>query len=123
MGTLRRECLGHLMILGEGHLRKVLAEFARHYNKHRPHQSLHQAPPQRPSRAINITARIERRQVLGGLISEYCRQPSGHETARQRLWMSFGAAQGTEALYAHWRRRRVLRRVPAQCRVLSGLLD
>jgi putative transposase len=73
VGTLRRECLDHILILGEGHLRKVLAEFARHYNGHRPHQSLRQEPPQQPGRAVDITARIERRQVLGGLISEYRR--------------------------------------------------
>lgn len=73
MGTLRRECLDHLLILGEGHLRKVLADFARHYNGHRPHQSLRQEPPLRPGSAVDLTARIERRQVLGGLISEYRR--------------------------------------------------
>ena len=38
-GTLKRECLDHLLILGEGHLRKVLAESARHYNGHRPRSS------------------------------------------------------------------------------------
>jgi putative transposase len=73
VGTLRRECLDHVLILGEGHLREVLAEFARHYNGHRPHQSLQQEPPRQPGRAVDITARIERRQVLGGLISEYHR--------------------------------------------------
>ncbi|HLJ67188.1 MAG TPA: integrase core domain-containing protein [Chloroflexota bacterium] len=73
VGTLRPECLDHLLILGEGHLRKVLAEFARHYNGHRPHQSLGQEPPLRPGSTVDLTARIERRQVLGGLISEYRR--------------------------------------------------
>jgi putative transposase len=73
VGTLRRECLDHLLVLGEGHLRKVLAEFGRHYNGHRPHQSLRQEPPQPPGQAPDLTARIERRQVLGGLISEYRR--------------------------------------------------
>ena len=74
VGTLRRECLDHILILGEQHLRNVLTEYARHYNDHRPHQSLQQQPPQRqPSNAIDITARIERRQVLNGPISEYRR--------------------------------------------------
>ena len=62
-----------MLILGEGHLRKVLAEYARHYNGHRPHQGLQQEPPGQPGRTVDITARIERRQVLGGLISEYRR--------------------------------------------------
>ena len=74
VGTVRRECLDHMLILGERHLRKVLAEYAQHYNGHRPHQALQQEPPQRqPSQAVNITAQIERRQVLDGLITEYRR--------------------------------------------------
>ena len=66
VGTLRRKCLDHILILGEGHLRTVLTEFARHYNGYRPYQSLQQEPPRQPCRAVDITARIERRQVLGG---------------------------------------------------------
>jgi putative transposase len=62
-----------MLILGEGHLCKVLAEFARHYNGHRPHQGLQQEPPLQPGRTVDITARIERRRVLSGLISEYRR--------------------------------------------------
>ena len=59
------------MDLGERHLREVLAEYARHYNGHRPHQGLQQEPAQRrSSKTTGITARIERRQLLGGLISE-----------------------------------------------------
>ena len=74
VGTLRRVCLDHMLILGELHLRKVLAEYAQHYNEHRPHQALQQEPPRRqPSRAVDLTARIKRRQVVGGLISEYRR--------------------------------------------------
>jgi transposase InsO family protein len=73
-GTLRRECLDHMLILGEKHLRKILAEYARHYNGHRPHQALQQESPHwQPRQAIDITARIERRQVLNGLITEYHR--------------------------------------------------
>ena len=74
VGTLRRECLNHVLILGERHLRSVLADYARHYNDHRPHQALRQEPPLRePGHTVDITARIERRQVLSGLISEYHR--------------------------------------------------
>jgi putative transposase len=74
VGTLRREYLDHALILGEQHLREVLAEYARHYNGHRPHEGRQQESPLRqPGRAVDITARIERRQVLGGLISEYRR--------------------------------------------------
>src|ERR1017187_2865460 len=75
VGTLRRECLDHVLILGEQHLRSILAECARHYNGPRPHQGLQQEPPQRQpsSNTIDITARIECRHVLGGLISEYRR--------------------------------------------------
>ena len=74
VGTLRRECLDHVLVLGAPHLRKTLAEYARHYNGHRPHQSLQQEPPLRqPGHVLDITSRIEHRQILGGLISEYRR--------------------------------------------------
>jgi len=73
-GTVRRECPDHLLILGERHLRSVLAEHVRHYNGHRPHQGIQQEPPLRESvHAVDVTARTERRQVLGGVISEYRR--------------------------------------------------
>ena len=74
VGTLRRECLDQVLILGERHLRKVLAEYTRHYNGHRPHQALHQRPPLHQSgHAIDMTARIEHKRTVGGLISEYRR--------------------------------------------------
>jgi hypothetical protein len=62
------------LILGERHLRHVLAEYAALYNGHRPHQGLQQEFPLcQPGRVVDVTARIERRQVIGGLISEYRR--------------------------------------------------
>jgi putative transposase len=61
-----------MLVLGEWHLRKVLAAYTRHYNGHRPHQTLRQRPPLRkPGHVIVMTSRVERRQVVGSLISEY----------------------------------------------------
>ena len=74
VGTLRRDCLDHLLIYGEQHLRQVLAAYARHYNEHRPHQSREQRPPlHEPGQAVDVTARIKRTHVVQGLISEYRR--------------------------------------------------
>ena len=73
-GTLRRECLDHLLIYSERHLRRILAEYARHYNEHRPHQSREQRPPlNEPGQPAGIADRIRRRQVVHGLINEYRR--------------------------------------------------
>lgn len=53
-------------------LTRVLAEYARHYNEHRPHRALQQQPPQPQPRIVALdTARIRRRPMLGGLINEY----------------------------------------------------
>ena len=72
--TLRRECLDHLLIHGERHLRRVLAEYARHYNEHRPHQSRGQRPPlHEPGQPAAVTASIKRTHVVQGLINEYHR--------------------------------------------------
>ena len=74
VGTLRRECLDHLLIYGERHLWRALTEYSRHYNAHRPHQSREQRPPlHEPGQPIDMTAQIKRRQVVHGLISEYRR--------------------------------------------------
>jgi len=73
-GTLRRECLDHLLIHGERHLRRVLAEYAQHYNEHRPHQSREQRPPlHEPGQSADVTASIKRTHVVQSLISEYRR--------------------------------------------------
>jgi transposase InsO family protein len=45
IGTLRRECLDHLLIVGPRHLDVVLREYVQHFKAHRPHRSLDQRPP------------------------------------------------------------------------------
>ena len=51
IGTLRRECLDHMLILGRRHLEAVLAEYVGHYNDHRPHRSLAQRCPRSSNEA------------------------------------------------------------------------
>jgi putative transposase len=72
IGTLRRECLDHLLITGPRHLDAALREYLAHYNTHRPHRSLDQNPPagHTPLRA-DATVRPLRRDRLGGLLHEY----------------------------------------------------
>ena len=72
IGTLRRECLDHLLITGPRHLDIVLREYFQHFNNHRPHRSLDQRPPgaSAPPRS-GATIQPLRRDRLGGLIHEY----------------------------------------------------
>ena len=63
--TLRRECLDHLIVLDEQHLRSVLAEYVAYYNRERPHRTLGlQTPEPRPR---PMTGAIRSRPVLNGL--------------------------------------------------------
>jgi putative transposase len=73
VGSARRECLDRMLITSERHLRLVLSEYADHYNSHRPHRALRQAPP--AGRALppagTTGMRVLRRDRIGGLIHEY----------------------------------------------------
>ena len=72
IGTLRRECLDHLLVINERHLRYVLREYVTHYNAMRPHRSLGlDAPEGRRPVARAPGAPLQRREVLGGLHHEY----------------------------------------------------
>jgi transposase InsO family protein len=73
VGTVRRELLDRMVILGCRQLRSALAEYVDHYNGHRPHRALGQAPPLRPGGPAVLAppASIVRRDRLGGLIHEY----------------------------------------------------
>jgi transposase InsO family protein len=65
LGTLRRECLDHLVILNEPHLRAVLADYVRYYNAERPHRTLRLNTPEPVARSA--TGPVCVRPVLGGL--------------------------------------------------------
>jgi transposase InsO family protein len=70
--TLRAECLDRILILGRRHLEHVLRVYRRHYNEHRPHRALDLFPPHgRDPTPLNAPGRLQRRDLLGGLIHEY----------------------------------------------------
>src|SRR5713226_8892941 len=70
--TVRTEVTDRLLILGERHLRLVLAEYEAHYNRRRPHRSRQLRPPRPDHPAAGLSReQIRRRPVLGGLINEY----------------------------------------------------
>jgi transposase InsO family protein len=72
IGTLRRECLDHVLITAQHHLAAVLGEYLEHYNTHRPHRSLHQRPPACRTPPLSAASvRPLRRDRLGGLVHEY----------------------------------------------------
>jgi len=75
VGTVRRECLDRLLIVGRRHLEQVLAEYIAHYNEHRPHRALDQRAPQCLGLMASIhdpdPTRLRRTEILGGLIHEY----------------------------------------------------
>ena len=75
IGTLRRELLDRLLVLNHAHLMKILHEYRSHYNRHRPHQSRAQRPPDiqaHPPPIPNLADHpIHRRPILSGLINEY----------------------------------------------------
>jgi transposase InsO family protein len=74
VGTVRRECLDHLLILGRRHLERVLREYAIHYNLNRPHRGLALAVPEPSLVEVRDGGAVRRRDHLAGLIHEYYRE-------------------------------------------------
>ena len=72
--TVREECLDHILIINEAHLRRVLNEFLAYYNARRPHQGLGQQSPI-PRGEPMTTGKVELRKILGGIINDYYRAP------------------------------------------------
>jgi transposase InsO family protein len=76
LGSVRRECLDHLLILGEQHLERVLREYVRYFNEERPHQGIKQRVPsvmRRPQPRGDVGGVVQARPILGGLQHAYHR--------------------------------------------------
>ena len=71
--TVRTECLDWILVLGRGHLTRVLREYVSHYNRHRPHRGTRprRAVPGEIRSSLPRHSRVDRHDVLGGLIHEY----------------------------------------------------
>jgi hypothetical protein len=73
VGSIRRELLDRILIINQHHAASVLAEYADHFNRHRPHRALAQAAPLRalPDHRQTDTSPLRRHDRLGGLLHEY----------------------------------------------------
>jgi transposase InsO family protein len=71
IGSIRRECLNHVVIIGETHLRRILKAYADYYNRARTHRSLRKDPP--IHRPVQSTGTITSSPILGGLHHVYAR--------------------------------------------------
>jgi transposase InsO family protein len=71
IGSIRRECLDHIVVFGDSHLRRILGAYAVYYNELRTHLSLGEDSPNR--RPIQRLGHLAARPLLGGLHHHYCR--------------------------------------------------
>ena len=69
--TIKEECLGHLILFGDGHLRRVLEQFSRHYHGERNHQGIGNELIE--ARDLGSSGEINCRERLGGLLKYYYR--------------------------------------------------
>jgi transposase InsO family protein len=71
IGSIRRECVDHIIVFGEMHLRRVLKPYADYYNNVRTHRSLNNDAP--VTRQIQRIGSIKSHAIVGGLHHHYAR--------------------------------------------------
>lgn len=74
IGSIRRDCLDHVVILGERHLRRVLKDYVRYYNEARTHLSLDKDAPEGRPVYLPQVGTIVSKPHCGGLHHEYLRE-------------------------------------------------
>lgn len=88
LGSVRRECLDHLLVLGEARLRRILLEYMAYFNHDRPHQGLQQQIPGPPEEDSPQIGQVCANAILGGLHHTY------HRAAWRRTDVLFGQHRG-----------------------------
>ncbi len=73
IGSIRRECLDHMIILNEDHLRRILSEYFTYYNAHRAHQGLDGDTPCGRNKEPSDLGPVQAIPFLGGLHHRYTR--------------------------------------------------
>jgi len=72
-GSVRRECLDHIIVFNEPYIRRVIRDYVTYHNKMRPHQGIRQSipdPPRGPTESGSVVAQ----SMLGGLHHHYYRK-------------------------------------------------
>lgn len=74
IGSIRRECLDHVIVLDEGHLRRVLREYVNYYHRSRTHLGLEKDCPETRAVEASSMGLAQSEPVLGGLHHRYTRK-------------------------------------------------
>ena len=72
--SIKEECLNRVIVLGEGHLRRVIHDYVEHYHRERNHQGLENRLLERAPPPANPDAEVHRRERIGGLLNYYYRE-------------------------------------------------
>jgi len=72
IGSIRRECLDHVIVLNENHLRNILTDYFANYNKYRTHLGINRDSPE--GRPVQKEGQIEKIPIVNGLYHYYYSQ-------------------------------------------------
>jgi Integrase core domain len=72
IGSIKRECLDHVIVLNEDHLRRVMTDYVSYYNKYRTHLGLNKDSPE--GRPVQKEGKIEKIPIVNGLHHYYYRK-------------------------------------------------